>query len=145
MYEPIKAILNVVLAQEKEENWQLFVVQNWTTIVGTLHTKMCLEKIVEDMLVIGVYDVHWMQELHLLSSMIIRTINAKLGENRVARLRFMLVNRRRLLHKKSVASLSKSIPKKIFFPDTCTRVLTHIKNKDLHDALQKYLERCMQR
>jgi len=140
----IKHILNSLLVRQ-EQDWRLYVVQNWTTIIGNLHTKMCLEKVVGDMLVIGVYDVHWMQELHLMSTMIIRTINAKLGDNRVSKLRFVLVQRR-TAHKKSIPVQSNERnTKKIVFPQRCARVLTDIKNKDLHDALQKYFERCMQR
>lgn len=144
MYEPIKNILEAIFV-EHQQGWNAYLLQNWPTIVGTLAQRMRLEKIVGDMLVIGVYDAHWMHELHMLSSTIMRTINAKLGDEKIKKLRFNLVERRTFKKKYPAPLLHEQPQKPVMFSKRETQALAHIKNKDLHEALKKYFERCMQR
>ncbi|MFA6065716.1 MAG: DUF721 domain-containing protein [Candidatus Babeliaceae bacterium] len=80
--------------QETPDNWKADLLRNWRTVVGSLSEKMRLEKIESSLLIIGVYDPHWMQELFLLSRTIIRTINTYLGGSYIIDLRFRLVQKR---------------------------------------------------
>lgn len=136
----IKDIVQLVLPAH--DDWHWYLIQEWQSIVGGLHTKMRLEKILGTTLVIGVYDVHWMQELHLLSGTIRRTINAQLKQDAVEKLRFMLVARRSPKPEQSAPVPHHSAPKMRMQQRHMT-ALGCIKNKELHDALKKYFERCM--
>ena len=72
------------------DDWRKQLTRDWANIVGGLHTKMRLEKIMHDTVVIGVYELHWMQELFMISSMIMDTMNQKLGGPHVTKLRFVV-------------------------------------------------------
>lgn len=141
MYEPIKNILDTLLAQHQED-WHWYLVKNWTTVVGTLSARMRLEKVADNMLIVGVYDVRWMHELHMLSPVIIRTINEKLGGNFVQKIRFSLVEKK--IKKDKLPTKQTSLGVAPFLPRHAV-ALSQVKNKDLHEALKKYFERCMQR
>lgn len=83
--------------------WQQQLIKNWHTTVGDLAHKMTLEKIDGSTLIIGVYDAAWMQELSLLSSLLIKKINKSLGEQHITALRF-----KRVVRKKNVESGTKT-------------------------------------
>lgn len=136
----IKSIIETLFVSV-EQDWRLYLAQNWATVIGALHVRMRFEKIVGDMLVIGVYDVHWMQELHLLSVTIIRTINTKLGAEHVKKLRFVLVQRKDI--RKTYSTEKHSVVQKPFsLSSVHVQALSRIKQKELYDALKKYFERC---
>jgi len=91
---PIKSFLSQALTLS--DDWRLYLLRHWPRLVGTLNTRMRLEKITDDALIIGVYDSHWMQELYLLSPVLIDTLNKELANRPIKRLRFKLVTQ----HKK---------------------------------------------
>jgi hypothetical protein len=95
----VKQIVPRILRPKAE--WHTVLLESWDAIVGSLKTRVRLEKIFEDTLIIGVHESHWMQELHLLSNVLIDSINQYLGERRVKQLRFKLVEpRKSFSHKK---------------------------------------------
>ena len=63
------ALLRDLVPQILQHNdeWRLTLLRHWNTIIGTLQTRVRLEKIYDDTLIIGVYESHWMHELHLFS------------------------------------------------------------------------------
>ncbi len=81
------------------------LITQWHTIVGDLAHKMTLEKIDGSTLVIGVYDAAWMQELYLLSPLLIRKINKALGSQTVKALQF-----KRVVRKKENSGTKKTRP-----------------------------------
>lgn len=72
--------------------WKLLLLQNWQQIIGNLSTKVTIEKILNDTIVLGVYDSCWLQELYLLSPTLIPLINTHLGQPYVKQLRFRLIS-----------------------------------------------------
>lgn len=138
---PIKKLLDTVL--NRSDNWQLYLLSNWTNIIGTLHTRVRLEKIDRDMLILGVYESAWLQELHILSSVLIKSINQKLGTSHVKQLRFRLVapNEKKILKQK--ISKEKKIIRESFSRQEQT-ALEAIKDKDLQFLLKSFLLRCDQ-
>ena len=56
-------------------NWKFQLVTNWPTIVGSLAARMHIEKIEHDSIIIGVCDSAWLQELYLLSDVLLQKIN----------------------------------------------------------------------
>ena len=88
---PLQSIVSSFL--QSNTDWRKRLVQEWPTMVGDLHTKMRLERIGQDStVVIGVYDIHWMHELHMLSPLIMQTINEKLGSAVVKKIRFIVTD-----------------------------------------------------
>ncbi len=106
MSKTIKDILSSLLTTNND--WRLFLLQNWPTIVGNLHEKMRLEKIHDTTLIIGVYDSHWMHELFALSRVILRTINSKLDAPHVQKLHFRLAQQKNLTENIPSAKSKKS-------------------------------------
>ncbi len=92
MTSPLKSLIDHIFAS-KDESWQFRLTKNWESIIGSLHKHMRLERIENETVFLGVYDVHWMQELYMLSKTIVRTINKGLGQNCVQSVRFRLVQR----------------------------------------------------
>ncbi len=125
----------------KQESWKLKLLSEWETIVGNLHDKMRLEKIDNDTLIIGVYQASWLQELHLLSCVLQKSINDHLGSPRIKHLRF-----------KHASPKEKPIPKKVEKPrpefklivlnDTEKKALAGIKDDQLKQALYTFLSKC---
>lgn len=122
-------------------SWQLQLLNNWPTIVGNLATKVTLEKIEKDTLVIGVYDACWMQELYLLSPLLIDTINQNLDQPRIKHLRF----KRAVVKKKNSHSTTKegfsALPQRLLTARE-RAALEKIKDPQLRNALQQFLMRC---
>ncbi len=127
---------------ERKIDWRMALLQHWNTVVGTLKTRIRLEKIYDDTLVIGVYESHWMQELHLLSSVLIESINTFLGEERVHHLRFMLVEEKRLVKKEKRTKQHEKLPEPKLnrFQN---KALEEIADEQLKAALAKFWARCM--
>lgn len=82
-------------------DWKINLISNWKCIVGDLHDRVRLDKIDGTILILGVYDPHWMQELYLLSRTIITIVNNYLGNDYITDLRFRIAHKRPASVKKS--------------------------------------------
>ena len=137
-------LLNTVLNDLfiAQRSWKVQLMQNWDTIVGTLHTRIRLEKIVDDAtLIVGVHDVHWMQELYYLSHELIATINTALGKSWVKNIKFVMSSKlrlyqpyRRKIKAVLVQSAKKTPPRKMLQPEHM-RALQKIADPELKQAL----------
>ena len=139
MAEEIKDIISTILSGQND--WKIKLIQNWPEIIGQLKSKVVLEKINTDSLVIGVYDSCWLQELYLLSPILLKKINKKLETQRFKRLRFKQVD------VKNYKKFEKAKPndyKKIVITLTKKEelALEKIKDSDLSIALRNFLVRC---
>jgi len=85
-------VLMDCLAQQ--DSWHVYLLRHWNDIMGELHTQVCLERISGETLILGVHDVHWMQELFCLAQELITHINNRLGHNYVKNVRFVLSSSR---------------------------------------------------
>lgn len=126
----------------KQENWKVQLLSNWQSIMGNLHTKVQLEKIYEDTLVLSVNNAAWLQELYLLSPMLLNAINQKLDQPRIKHLRFKQAGIR-------VAPIQKGETqtkhyKHVAFTADERAVLNNMKDPQLREALQAFLIRCYQ-
>jgi hypothetical protein len=137
----LKSLLNSVMSTE--DDWRLRLVRQWPLIVGDLHGKMRLEKVAHDTVIIGVYDSHWMQELFMLSRVIIKTINEKLGANYVAKLRFILASAKEIRKKKqSDAPINQKKRSAATMSPAQRKALSSVKDDQLQTILQQFFERC---
>lgn len=126
-----------------QHNWKIQLLKNWPDILGNLSTKVHLEKINDDSLVLGVADSCWLQELYMLSPLLLRTINKKLDEPRIKSLRFKKVGIKKETKNKAIKR--KKAP---FIAPPLTskeqKALANIKDPDLHREIQAFLRRCQQ-
>jgi hypothetical protein len=125
-------------------DWRFTLLKNWQTVIGPLHIHMRLERIENDTLIIGVYDVHWMHELYMLTRTIIRTVNQGLGGSHVRHLRFKLVERGQdKSRKKNTSNLSGSASHIRSLTPREQTTLERIKDPQLKELLYAFLLRAL--
>ena len=140
MAQSLKNLVNRFI--ESQDSWQLQLLAQWESIVGSLKTRVHLIKIEKDTLILGVADACWMQELYLLTPLLLQTINKHLGKTYIQHLRFKAVG---ISPKKSMRS-SQSIAS----ADAVDTALTELEmtaidtcvDKELARELKNYLIRC---
>lgn len=125
-----------------QHDWKVKLLHSWGTIMGRFSSKVRLEKIEEDLLVLGVFDACWMQELYLLTPTLLLKINESLDQPRIKQLRF----KRAGLEKRSQC---KTVGKKIVtkrqeraLTVDEKQVLNSVKDEQLRDALLSFLQQC---
>lgn len=141
MAQQIKNLIHSVFDQP--DNWKIDLLRNWDAIMGNLNTKVYLEKITDDTLTLGVTDSCWMQELYLLSNVLLRVINEKLDKPRIKQLRFKKIG----IKKEKKQSHTQPKPQKQITRSLTSKekqALTNIKDTQLQKALQDFLIRCYQ-
>jgi hypothetical protein len=141
----IKNLIDSLL--NKQDDWRIYLLQNWQSIIGALRNRIRLEKIQDTTLIIGVYESHWMQELYLLQRFIISTINKHLGYPRVMQLKFKLVeNKNQEASKETILPQRNTLKSNIIMPVILTyeqkKALHSIEDKQLQKMLVLYLTRC---
>lgn len=118
------------------DDWKKRLLRDWPVIVGALNTRMRVEKIVNDLLVIGVYDQHWMHELFHMSRMIVNTINTKLGKPYVKQVRFVLVARTTKKEIKRADRMAEEKRQERSLTAQEQHVLTQVKDLELRELLK---------
>lgn len=136
----IKNILENILGQGNNNSWQLHLIKNWNSIIGKLATKVKLEKISNDTIVLGVYDSCWMQELYLLSDELLKKINSKLDEPKIKQIRFKQIG----FKKAAIVKPRKNHFefKKVHLSPKELYALKKISDPQLEEALKNFLVRC---
>jgi len=143
MTQGVDALMRLFL-QKHGHTWQMYLIQNWRTIVGNLHTRICLEKIQEDTIVVGVYDSHWMQELFLLNSMLLTMMNAHFDKPYIKQIRLKLAkqNPENLKKKKKLTAAPAQPPLVINVTEEHRIALAQVKDSELQKILQDFLGYC---
>jgi hypothetical protein len=137
----LKDILQSLIHPEK--NWKTDLLYKWNEIIGPLHTKVRIEKILDDTLILGVFHSCWMQELYLLSPLLIKTINEKLDQPYIKQLRFKHIGikqHKQISHKPTIIKKKKEII--LTKQDEC--ILAKINDPVLREALKAFRIRCYQ-
>lgn len=139
MAQPVKTILDELLS--RQNNWQLQLLNQWPSIVQAIKTRVHLLKIEPEILTIGVQDSCWLQELYLLSPLLIATINQKLDEPRIKQLRFKALGTQKEKQTKEKSNYSR--PKRVIALSIKEQAtLAQIADEQLRLALKNYLIRC---
>src|SRR5437762_598278 len=138
----LKDVLHAVINPEK--NWKTDLLYKWNDIIGPLHNKVRIEKIYEDILVLGVFHSCWMQELYLLSPLLIKTINENLDQPYIKQIHFKHSTVKKNKNNNSTPVALKKNKKNIVLTkeDECT--LAKIADPALRDALKAFRIRCYQ-
>ena|SRR5579859_1210445 len=126
-----------------EDDCKMQLLSNWDAIMGTLSDKVRLEKIQDDTLILGVYDSSWMQELFLLSRVLIQTINKHLTKPFVKEIRFKAAAQKKRIesHKKYHANVQIN-KKEIILSQEQILALEKVTDDQLRSELREYLIRC---
>lgn len=139
MATSIKTVLDSLL--KNQNNWQLQLLEYWPSIMGSMKAHVQLLKIYNDTLVIGVMDSCWLQELYLLTPLLLRQINEKLDKPRITHLRFKALGlKEKNNYRKSTARTCNIKPVHLSLQEK--ERLASIKDEQLRDALKQYLYRC---
>jgi len=124
------------------DTWKYNLLRNWKSIVGPLSTKVRIEKILNDTVVLGVTNSCWLQELYILSPIIVKTINQNLDKPRIKQIRFKKTGHSVHIQAKPRKTQVKKTSKEISLTTGQKRTLMQIKDPELREALKKFLERC---
>lgn len=137
----IKTLLKPYIQANNE--WKFKLIQDWHAIMGSLAHNVSLEKVTQDTIVLGVSDSCWMQELYLLSPVLLQTINQSLDQPRIKHIRFKQVGRREKIQKKQ-HSLPLNNPQKVVLNAKQEKALARITDQTLRSALESFLMRCQE-
>lgn len=141
MAKNIKDLLPTLL--KSSDNWKLTLLSSWPTILGPLSSKIHLEKIQNDTLILGVQDSCWIQEFYLLSPILLKTINKTLDQPRIKHLRFKTIG----IRKCKVVKLQNKEEKqtlKVTLTEAECNALKRLKDPQLREVLKKFLIRCQE-
>jgi len=125
------------------EAWKMKLLQAWPTVLGDLTPLVSLEKIDNDILILGVQDSCWLQELYMLSPLILKMINKNLDQPRIKALRFKTRGCNKTGTGKKIPTQKAPV---VIRPLSAREdaALGHIKDEQLKKALQGFLMRCQQ-
>lgn len=137
----LKDLIPKVLSSDE---WHVMLAQRWNEVVGNLKTRIRLEKIYQDTVVIGVYEYHWMQELYLMSPLLCSSINTFLGSQRINHIRLVLVEDKKKREKR-IKPKPLLRPGIVPFTSIQKKALLVIKDEDFKQALINYWQRCCAR
>ena len=124
---------------KKTSPWKLKIIQNWPQIVGNIQGQARVEAVYEDTLVLGVYDTCWMQELHLLSEMIIKKVNNYIGTKQIKTIRLKYVQKHNFIKKETPI---KAEVTNHLLSSKEQKALQDIADQELKVALHNFLNRC---
>ena len=141
MSTPVKHILEHFF--NEQERWQFQLLRAWPQIIKQLNTKVRILKITQDTLVLGVQDSCWLQEMYLLSGLLLNTINQHLDQPRIKQLRFRLYGS--TTHHPARITPPRSSPAPVVnLPARTVLALERISDESLRAHLKQYLVRCHQ-
>lgn len=134
MANNLKALLETLI--NPHNNWRTDLLYRWKEIIGPLHSKVRIEKIHNDTLILGVFHSCWMQELYLLSPLLIKTINEKLDQPYIKEIRFKQV----CLKKEKIKTIPQKVTQKneVFLKKEDERALAKVTDPMLRDALKAF-------
>lgn len=135
----LKEILPALINPDK--SWKTDLLYRWQEIIGPLHNKVRIEKIYDNTLILGVFHSCWMQELYLLSPLLIKTINEKLDQPYIKEIRFKHVGIKKLKKKETASTITrKKKTVELSKEDECA--LAQVADPNLREALRAFRIRC---
>jgi len=134
----LKELLQTLINPQK--NWKTDLLYRWKDITGSLYSKVRIEKIHDDTLILGVFHSCWMQELYLLSPLLMKTINEKLDQPYIKQIRFKQISPKKKKVEKEIIEVR---PKKdIVLTHHDESALSKITDGELRDVLKAFRVRC---
>jgi len=138
-----KALHELVATCLPTDNWRFTLMKEWPTIFGPFSNRVSFEAVHDETIVLGVSDACLMQELYLLSPLIVSTIQKTIGNMTIKKVR--LKRTEVVTHQKQHTKMAQQNAKK---PISLTRAELHalecIADAELKEALRRYCIRCHQ-
>lgn len=128
----------------RNDDWKISLLKQWPEIVGDLAQHVQVEKIKGDTLILAVQDSCWMQELYLLSDLLLKSINQKLDRPRIKRLRFKTKGLPQPKKIKKILQPIKRKTKQITLTEHEQNALDKIQDKQLQQVLKEFRSRIYQ-
>jgi hypothetical protein len=155
--KPIKDFLpNIAISTPSSTTtpqWKFKLMQQWSSIMGNLVSKVSIHKIYGSSITLGVTDSGWMQELYMMSNLIKQKINTALDKPRIETIRFKYVSEKaKLPDLKTKAIGNEQASLDLTSQDLTSRDLTSreksalakINDPELLIALTRLLKKCPQ-
>lgn len=142
MVHDIKSLLDSLLSNQND--WKMQLLSNWPKIMGNLSSKVSIEKINDDSIILAVVDSCWLQELYMMSSMLLKRINEKLDQPRIKQLRFKTAGRVQSKAKTTGAVQERKHRAPRALTSNEEQALDAIKDIELQKALKNFLNKCDQ-
>lgn len=134
-------VTQIIKTSSPQQSWKNSIMQNWGEIIGSLASKVFIERINQDTIILAVTDSCWMQELHLLSELIKTKINLSLSEPRIKTIRFKYSTKKiARVQKTNTNTPLPYIPKPLTSQEQ--QALTQIEDPELSQALMRFLQKC---
>ena len=140
MAELIKNLLETII--KSDNNWKTDLLYKWRDIIGSLHHKVCIEKIYDDTIILSVLHSSLMQELYLLTPLLINTINQNLDQPRIKQVRFKQAGIKKARPPLAQAVISKKKTKEVTLTQEDERVLERVTDSALRETLRAFRMRC---
>lgn len=138
--EPLKNLLSKTF----QATWKIKLLNEWPQIMGNLADKVSIEKMYDDNLILGVNNNCLLQELYLLSPVLIKTINEHLEIPRIKTVRFKhSTKQEKKSHVPVITPLAIVKPSYVLRSKE-VQALQSIHDVDLKNALHSFLNRCQQ-
>lgn len=138
----IKTLLSSFI--RSQQGWKFKLLKEWNTLMGPLANNVTLEKVYNDKVVLGVSDSCWLQELYLLSSTILQTINESLDEPHIKHLHFKQVPKKKSKKKHETVIYETKRAQHPTLNRSEKMALTRVTDPHLKQALESFLIRCQQ-
>ena len=138
--KPIKNFIHG-FAHITGENWKIELLKSWPSIIGNLGDRVFIEKIMDNMLILGVTDSSWMQELYILSVPLMTIINEHLKTPRIKRLRFKNISKKTKTEN-TINEKKIFVNRMLHLEKKHKTVLNNIRDPQIKSALKNYLRRC---
>lgn len=141
----IRNSIKEVFDKEFNNSWQIKLLKEWNLIIGDLKTKVQIEKINNDCIFLIVSDACWMQELYLLSNLIINKINFRLGEPRIKFIRFKQAKLKSFNNANEKKNKNFEKIKNINLNSLELNALKKINDPQLSNVLKNFLIKCYEK
>jgi hypothetical protein len=138
----INQVLDNFLKQQ--ENWKHYLMANWNHIVGAIAHHARIEKIENETLVIGVSDSVWLQELYMLSPLLLNKINQSLDKPHLKKIRLKHAAPKKYCRNKNKPIRQAIAPVQRALTSREKNALQKISDDELSRALTNFLMRCHQ-
>lgn len=135
----------LVASLPEEERWKVTLLKKWPLIIGDAGAHVRIEKIRDNVLVLGVTHPVWAQEFFALSDVLRTKINAFLKKDRIVRIRFDIQSggkRKGSLQVSKKPLYSPMHAKDVVKDDRAQGMLGNITDTQLRSALERYYQRC---
>jgi len=125
------------------EAWKMQLLRAWPTVLGDLTPLVSLEKIDNDTLILGIQDSCWLQELYMLSPLILKMINKNLDQPRIKTLRFKMRGAKKATVEKKIPTPKAPVAARPLSARE-RNALETIQDGQLKEVLKGFLIRCQQ-